>query len=146
MTVQTKSAIILLATLLIGMVLGALLFGTVQRQRFQHALRLVRPDRFTASVEEVIRPVDDEQRRAVGRILQAFDLQMRADRQEKDEHMRTGLDSLQLQLSLLLDEEQVARLQEHIVRHRQALRRPPPRMRPPGMGPPPGERPPPPPD
>ena len=141
MNARAKSALVLLATLLIGMVLGALLFGTVQRQRFQHALRLARPDRFTASVEQVIRPVDDAQRQAVRRVLQEFDTQIRADRQEKSQHMRAQLDSLQSRLSSLLDETQLARLREHIVRHRRALRRPPKGM-PPRLGgmppPPPG--------
>lgn len=133
MTARTKSTLVLVATLLIGMVLGALLFGAVQRQRFQNALRLVRPDRFVASVEQVIRPVDEAQRQAVRQVLADFDGQMRRGRVEMARRMGTELDSLQSLLSPLLDEGQAARLREHLRRHRGALRRP----KPGGPGPPP---------
>lgn len=139
MNARTKSGLVLLATLLIGMVLGALLFGTVQRQRFQHALRLVRPDRLAASVEQVVQPTDAMQRQAVRDILKQFDSQMRAHREEGTQRMRAGLDSLQARLSSVLDEGQMERLREHLTRHRGALRRPP-RGHPPGPPRPPPPR------
>ena len=136
MTARTKSALVLAATLLIGMILGALLFGAVQRHRFENALRLARPDRFAASVEQIVRPVDAEQRRALRRVLEAFHVQMRSNRVEAAERMRAQLDSLQTRLSALLDDDQMARLQEHVRRHRRVLRRGPGR-RPPLRPPPP---------
>ena len=135
MTARSKSILMLATTLVIGMVLGALLFGTVQRQRFGDALRLVRPDRFVASVEQVIQPVDERQRQAVRRALEGFDDQMQRSRGEMAQRMRAELDSLQSRLSPLLDEAQRARLREHLTRHRGAIRRPPP-----GAPPPPWRR------
>jgi hypothetical protein len=49
--------------------------------------------------------------------------------------MRAEIDSLQAQLSLILSEDQLARLREHLLRHRGAIGRPkppggPPRPRP----------------
>jgi len=146
MTPRGKSALILVATLVIGMVLGALLFGAVQRQRFRNALRLARPDRFVASVEHVIQPTDESQRRAVRQVLEEFDAQMRRNRIEAAQHLRAELDSLQTHLAPLLTDAQRQRLQEHLLRHRRAIRRPPPEGppgRPPGS--PPGGPPPPPP-
>jgi len=145
MTARTTSALVLIATLLIGIVLGALLFGAVQRQRFQHALRLVRPDRFAASVEQVVQPKDEAQRQAIRQVLEKADARMRADRQAMSQRMRAGLDSLQTGLSAVLDESQMERLREHLTRHRGALRRGPgarpPGARPPGAKPP-GAKPP----
>lgn len=137
MTPRTKSTLVLIATLVIGMVLGALLFGAVQRQRFRDALRLVRPGRFVASVEQVIQPVDEQQRQAVRQALEGFGDQMQRNRAEMTQRMRSGLDSLQSLLSPLLDEAQRARLREHLTRHRGAIRRPKPGSPPP---PPPWQR------
>ncbi|MFH1568711.1 MAG: hypothetical protein ABIL09_12000 [Gemmatimonadota bacterium] len=131
MNARAKSALVLVATLVIGMVLGALLFGMVQRERFRPAMRLARPDRFMASVEEVIRPRDEAQRHAVREVLERFDEQMKRNREQAAVHMRAELDSLQTSLSPLLDQTQRQHLREHLLRHREFIRRGPP-------GPPPG--------
>lgn len=126
-TTHTRSALILAATLAIGMALGALLFGTIQKHRFESALRLARPHSLMTSVEEVIRPVDGEQARAVGDILKGMEAQMRQERSAAAEHRRAMIDTMQARLLPLLTAEQQARLKDHLVRHREAAgRRPPP--------------------
>ncbi|MFC1525637.1 hypothetical protein ACFL6X_02380 [Candidatus Latescibacterota bacterium] len=136
MTTRTKSILVLAATLVIGMVIGALLFGAVQRQRFQLALRLARPGRMMASVEEVIRPVDEQQRQAVREVLEGFEARMLRGRTEAAQRMRAEIDSLQTQLSPLLSKDQLTRLRQHLIRHRGVIGRP----KPPGRAPPPRPR------
>ena len=133
MTTRTKSVLILTATLVLGMVLGALLFGSVQRHRFRHALSLARPQHFTADLERVLQPRDDAEAQAIGAILDRFNTHMRNDRQQRSDAMRAGLDSLESQLAPILSEDQRTRLRQHLTQHKGAVRRPPPfgRGRPP---------------
>ena len=126
MTVRTKSVLMLAATLVLGMVLGALLFGSVQRHRFRHALSLARPQHFTTDLARVLQPRDDVQAKQIGAILDRLDTHMRNDRQQRAEVMQARLDSLEAHLSPILSEEQRARLHEHLTQHKGAVRRPPP--------------------
>ena len=138
MTLRTKSALVLLATLLIGMVLGSLLHGFVQRQRFRDALSLARPPQLIADIERVIGVEDDARRRAVRSLLEESSGRLRAERLEHALFLRTTLDSHEAALAPLLDEDQRARLRNHLAGHRRVMRRGPP-----GEGPPPRRPPPP---
>ena len=137
MTATTKSVLILATTLVLGMILGALLFGSIQRHRFRHALSLARPQHFTATLERALKPRDDAQREAIRAILDSLDGRMRNDREERAVAMRARLDSLEAHLAPILSEDQRERLHEHLTQHKGAVRRPPPlgrRMPPPGRG------------
>ena len=80
MQARSKGLAILLATLLLGMVLGGLLHGYVQRERFRDALRLARPPQLVADIERAVQPRDDGQREAIRDILQATMQRMQQQR------------------------------------------------------------------
>ena len=133
MTARTKSVLILAVTLVLGMILGALLFGSIQRHRFRHALSLAQPQHFAAALERALQPRDDAQRAAIRAILDSLDARLRSDRQERAGVMRARLDSLAADLVPILSEDQRTRLRQHLAQHKGAVRRPPPpgRRRPP---------------
>jgi hypothetical protein len=125
MQARSKGLAILLATLLLGMVLGGLLHGYVQRERFRDALRLARPPQLVADIERAVQPRDDGQREAIRDILQATMQRMQQQRQADQSQLRATIDSMEASLLPLLDESQQIRLQEHLSGPRTLM--PPPR-------------------
>ena len=150
MTSKSKSIAVVLCTLVLGMVMGALLFGAVQRHRLQIAMRLVRPERMIASIERVVQPVDEEQRRAIREVVRGTVEEMGQMHLEIRMQMRARMDSLEERLKPLLTEEQQRVLSVHLDAPRRLAGRrwrggmgprfPPKGPRPPpkGPGPPPG--------
>lgn len=136
MKLETRSALILLFTLLLGLVLGAVATGAAARLRADQLARMQRPTGFVEHMRQVIRP-RDAQWDSLRPALEATAQQHHAIRRRMHEGMRASLDSLRIRIAPLLDEEQRARLDDF-------ARRPPPgaRGRRPGEGPPPGRPPP----
>ena len=116
MTSGTRSVALLIATLVLGMILGALGFSVFQRQRFRDALSLSRPAHFTAGIEHAIEPIDDDKREAIRGVLRSIDQNMRTDRVARDKARRAHLDSIEAALIPLLDEGQRQRLRQHMER------------------------------
>ncbi|HEX3928928.1 MAG TPA: hypothetical protein VHW65_13105 [Gemmatimonadales bacterium] len=144
MQIDTRAAVILLITLLLGIGLGAVGTGALARQRAAAVQQLRRPQGFVAHLDDVIGPRDDAQRAALAPVLEAT-----AERNDDiiataNSQLRAALDSMRARLVPLLDRAQRARLD--------AMDRapfgPPPAGRrgepPPGGGPPDGRRGPPP--
>ncbi len=131
MTSGTKSVAILIATLLLGMLLGALAFGVYQRHRFRPVLNMARPAYFTASIERILEPIDDDRREAIRTVLRSVVERMRAQRIERDRARRAHLDSVEAALLPLLTDDQRQRLREHMERHKRFVKRrgPPPHRR-----------------
>ena len=123
MTSGSKSIAVLIITLLLGMVLGALGFSVYQRQRFRDALSMTRPAHFTASIEQALEPIDDDKREAIRAALRTIDEGMRAQRRARDEGRRAHLDSIEAALLPLLDEDQRQRLQQHVAQHTRFIKR-----------------------
>ena len=141
MSAHTKTALVLLGTLVIGVVLGALLSGTLAQQRRDRSAELRGPRGFVQHMERVIQPTSDEQWAEVLPILQEADDRNRALIRDAETEIAAALQELGEQLGPLLDERQLERLTSELDRAR-PLRRPPPR----GGPPPPGggrDRPPP---
>ena len=143
---ETKSALILAATLALGVALGAVGSGALARGRTERMRELGRPDGFAAHMEEIIRPRDEAQRAALrpaldatarrnGEIIRAAHVQLRAE-----------LDSMRARVAPLLDDAQRARLDDFARLPPDPFRPPPRGGRPPGErppgGPPPGSPPP----
>ena len=135
MTVGAKSILVLLATLVLGMVIGALSFSAYQRYRFRDALRLVRPARFVDGIERALEPMDDAKREAVRSELHKFHQRMREQREAERRGRRSHLDSIEAVLSPHLDAGQKERLREYLSAHKRIGR--PGRRGPPRRGPPP---------
>lgn len=134
------SALILAATLAIGMVLGSLVTGTIAHQRRARVEQLRERGGFVEHMERVIAPRDVAQRQAILPILDAAARRNGAIIDSAHALLRARMEAMVSELEPLLDSDQYSRI-------RSAGRlpdpfRPPP---PPGAPPPPHDgRPPPP--
>lgn len=135
MNIQMKTAAILIGTLLLGGVLGALLLGSIRGEREAAREEIGRPGGGARHIERIIQPRDGEQRRAVMQVLRKWRERHRAVLEETHRQLREGFDSMKAELEPILDEDQRERLEQEAER----LRRHPPPHRPRGMGRPPRE-------
>lgn len=119
MTPRVRSYVILGATLLIGVVLGAVLVGALGQFRADRIEGMRHEDRFVRDMERILRPRDDAQADALRPVLQRTAQRNREIMADFDSRMRTTLESLIEELEPLLDEEQLRRL-------RRFAERPPP--------------------
>ncbi|MGH7570385.1 MAG: hypothetical protein ACREMK_00890 [Gemmatimonadota bacterium] len=70
MTIDTKSSLILLATLILGIALGALGVGALAHRRGDHLRELRHRGGFVEYMERVIQPRNEAQREAIRPILE----------------------------------------------------------------------------
>ena len=134
MTMKSKTWIILIFTLLIGIVLGVFLDRTVMKFRFQKRFKEVRQPRgITRMLEDLIQP-DETQYKAVKDILEKYSKRLHDQREKSFQQMDVVMDSLRAELDQILTDEQKARLKQDMERMKQRRER----------GPKPGEMPPPP--
>lgn len=135
---RTKSIALLVATLLLGIVLGAVLNAWWARERFERLRRLRTPGGFEQIVIRTLKPTSPEQRRnieaVVGRTAQRLD----SLRTRHWSEVRATVDSMRVDLEPILTDEQRKTLTRRIRmhRHRSGFRPP---GRPPGpdsIGPP----------
>ncbi|MES2177668.1 MAG: hypothetical protein V4550_07355 [Gemmatimonadota bacterium] len=110
MTAGTKSALLLGATLLVGMVLGAAGAGSLDRQRRERLGGMGRPPGLARHIEEVINPRDGAQAEQLRPIIQrAAERNQLLIRRTNDE-LRASIDSMRAELDPLLDADQRDRL------------------------------------
>ncbi|HEY0024326.1 MAG TPA: hypothetical protein VGB24_15525 [Longimicrobium sp.] len=143
--VETRSALILLCTLLLGAALGGVGTGALVQYRASRVEKMRRPGGFSAHMHEIIQPHSAAQWDSLLPIVQVT-----AGRNERIQartrvQMKAALDSMRRELAPLLDEAQRRRL-EAFARtarppkgHGHGGRPPPPEGAP---WPPPGEGPP----
>lgn len=121
MSTRGKSALLLIAVLAIGMVLGALVNARIASQRMER-IAFVRTQRgFVRAMENVIDAQDDQTREAVRAILDSAAVRIDEHMQRTRSEMRTILDSTRIELSEVLSPEQMEQLEQHL-----RERRPPP--------------------
>ncbi len=137
MTPRTRSYLLLGATLVIGIVLGALLVGALGQFRAGRIEGMRDRDGFVRDIQRMIQPRDDAQRATLRPIIEATATRNRQVMDDFNDQMRAALAELVAELEPHLDEEQMARLQRF-------ADRPPPPGGPEGRGGPGGRRPPPP--
>ncbi len=131
MSPRTKSVLLLVATLIIGLVLGALINGYFVRQRLARIGDFMNPAGFGGRIEEVIQPTSEEQREAVRRVLDSAAPKAVDIMRESRSRMRALNDSVRSELADILTSEQMERLDERIrLRRRRGPFRPglPPMM------------------
>jgi hypothetical protein len=114
MSARLQSTLVIVGTLLIGMVLGALLWSTIVTKRTERISQLRQPAHFLKFLEEVIQPQDEEQREAIRSVVNAHSMQFRAMFAE----LRSRGDSLQIKLAPLLSEAQQDRLKTALGKRR----------------------------
>ena len=109
MNTKTKSALVIGATLLIGLTLGVLSSSTFRGRFERDHLRMSRHRQFQAMMERIIQPTD-EQRATIDKVLKTRNQQL-ADLHEKHQNEMFAIyDSLQTELGAVLSEPQRARL------------------------------------
>ncbi len=123
---KAKSTLILAATLFIGMILGGLVAGTIMRARFA---AIPSPDDFEPRFERVfMRAIDPEpeQEAAVREILTRHSARMAGMFQEHMQAAKNQTDSLKAELSTVLTEEQMVRLDKKMKRMERMMHGKPP--------------------
>ncbi len=119
---RVKSTLILLATLIIGMVLGGLVAGAMMRAHFA---MIPSPDDFAPRFERAfMRAIDPEpeQEDAVREILNRHSARMAGMFQEHMQAAKNQTDSLKAELSTVLTEEQITRLDNKLKRISRMMR------------------------
>jgi len=115
---RTKSVLILIATLVLGVLLGAVLTGWWVQSRVDR-LRAVRTsDGFVERVVRRVEPVSTAQRDSITEITQYRARQLSDLRQSHRRDTRAILDSLCQDLQPVLTDEQAARLERQMPRGR----------------------------
>ena len=103
---QYKSVLILVITLFIGMILGALIHGAFMQNRIKDmAFRMRAPFGLLRILEDVV-DLDESQQEAVHEVLKRHQERMSRSRRE----VRTMMDSLRKELEPILTQEQLERL------------------------------------
>jgi hypothetical protein len=114
MKIGTKSALLLLATLVLGMVLGSLLTGALNQRRLERLAEMRSARGMAFFLEDVVDPENSEQREAIRAVLDDASPRIAAAMQESRERMRALTDSVRSELDPLLTDEQRRRLDERM--------------------------------
>ena len=122
MKTHTKSILVIVASLLIGMLIGALGHGAFRGHQFRRMVRLRTQGGFVSRIEAVIQP-EPAQQEAVRGILSTHARQVDEARSQFFAELHAETDSMKARLAPILTDEQKARLDEEFKRLR---RRPPP--------------------
>jgi len=110
MKIETKTYLIIVLTLLIGMIIGALMTGAVVRHRVRRFMSLGRPDHLTARIERIIEPTA-AQRDTVHQILMDHAQQFHEIHGRFESQLLALKDSLKKDLDPILTGEQKERLE-----------------------------------
>ena len=113
MNARTKATIVILATLIIGMVLGAALHSFYARNQFGNVLRFRASGYLKQHLMETIQP-DSSQQEIVSEIFAKRFNRMSETREEGFRKFRAQLDSLQLELQPHLTPEQIRLLAQKL--------------------------------
>ncbi len=114
MSPRTKSILLLLTTLVIGLLLGALINGYFVRQRLDRLGSLMTRDGYSSRLVEVVNPTSEEQRQALRSVLEGAAPRAIQIMRQSREDMRALNDSVKSELEEILSQEQMARLEEHL--------------------------------
>ncbi len=118
MTARTKSTLLLLGTLLIGMLLGVFVHTLMVESRIERLTSLRSQAGFVRFMENMIEPTDDAQRRAIRDVLERAAEQLDMHHAESRETVEGIMESFRASLDSLLTEEQVQALNERMERKR----------------------------
>ena len=127
MTARTKSALMLVTTLFIGILLGSLLTGALQSRRMENVMQLRSARGLSFLLEDVIRPESEEQRAAIRAVLEDAGPRLAEEMNSSRRRMQALMDSVRAELDPLLTDEQKARLDERARVERRPFGAPGPR-------------------
>ena len=118
-TAHAKSAAILIGTLVLGMLLGALLHARVTEERMERIAYLRSPQGFVGFFEGAIEPRDEAQKQAIREILDRSSARIGEAARERRSEIRRIIHSTRDELSLVLTEEQNAQLEQQLAERRE---------------------------
>jgi|GEM_PF-1182172 len=113
MSTKVKSSLIVLATLLIGIVLGALSTGALQKKKQAQNSRLPHHERFEKIMERIIRPTEEQAQQIEAILDKRYD-QIAGLQQSFQDQVFALYDSMRTDLSQVLTEEQQERLEKKL--------------------------------
>lgn len=115
MNTKTKSILVIIGALLIGIIIGAMGSTMVRRNLFEDRIARFRtPEGFTQRLIEVIQP-DPEQREAINDILKKNHQKMLEFGKEGMERIKNHADSLLKELEPVLRPDQLERLKKRLM-------------------------------
>lgn len=115
MTLHFKTALILLATMALGVVLGALGAGTLLRQRSERPLDGPPRARFSHGIERIL-DLDDGRADSARTIVDSYSERFETLYLSRHTEMRALMDSMRVDLATILTEDELARLSERFER------------------------------
>mgnify|MGYP001433485070 CR=1 FL=1 len=121
MTLHKKSVVLILGTLIIGIICGALLSGIIRMNRGDGFSGPPSPERFSRYLLNRIVQPDDSQRSEIQQIMDDYRPQFEDTMLRHREEVRALIDSLQQEIDPLLTDQQRERLQERRDRGRRFL-------------------------
>jgi hypothetical protein len=118
MNVKLKSGLILVSTLILGMILGSVITGSILRNRVFDRMETLRTERgFVDRIERMIRP-DEDQREQVHQILSRHFDRMKEIGTRMHKNFEAMNDSLLQDLNKVLRPEQLERFKSRMERMR----------------------------
>ena len=133
MNMKAKTTLIIISTLIIGIIIGALLSRAYLHHRIRRAFTMVNPNRFMIFFEQTISPTP-EQREQIRKIIQNHTKNLSELQKNLREGMELSFESLRKELDSVLTPEQKERL-EKMMRDRRPWPRRDRRLRPRRDGP-----------
>lgn len=112
---KTKTAFILLGTMIIGIIIGVISSGIIRQQKIHQIREMHEHDRFIKGMEKVIKP-SEEQKEKIDKILKKRFQMITEIRKKYQEEIATIFDSLHQDLSEVLTDQQKERLENQMQR------------------------------
>lgn len=111
MKVKTRTIMVLIGTLLIGVIIGVISTNLMHFKRLEDRMKGFRdPDKFIERIEKSIEPTED-QREKLREILYAHHKKIVETGEEFRSRMRVNSDSLKIQLNSVLTDEQIEKME-----------------------------------
>lgn len=111
---RTKSILLLVSTLLLGMVLGAVVNAWLATERFERIRDLRRPGGMIQHLERIVEPTSPEQRAQIRAVFDATSAEVQALRDEHRRELRAVMDSMTVRLEPVLTDEQMSTLRDRL--------------------------------
>ena len=111
MTIDARSSLILLVTLLLGIAIGALGAGAIAQRRSEHIRELRLRGMFVDHMEQIIRPRDEAQWEAIRPIVEEAGRRNYAIMDSTHSHLEAEMERMRERLAPHLDEAQRERVE-----------------------------------
>lgn len=122
MKARTKSTLLLVATLVVGGLVGAVSTGAIVNHRLEELRTMRNPKGFSDKLEHVIEPTDDAQRAQIHAVLERSEARFSTAGHTCGGLFRTAADSMRTELDPLLTPAQQTRLDEWLAKDRRSQR------------------------